>query len=266
MRNSILLCSALLLATPIAYGDAQLQTAIVISLADTAAQKAKAQTEKEQTSSPETTIKSAAADGFFKRNMRRLFTRSESASEQPSEVSTDFEKDAAPDKRQKQRDSVSGRKKISNTFDDHFRKYSKHYFGINTDWRWFQAQAMVESEMKPMTRSHAGAMGLMQIMPRTFQEIRSRNPHLNDPFDPGFSIAAGIYYNRQLYDAWSGIDNANDRRRFMFASYNAGLGNVQRAAKRAGNPDSYSVLEPELSAGPRHYLVKIERERKKLSD
>jgi len=249
---------------------------VVISLADTSAQKAKLQTAKavaatppaaaEQIDSAETSSKAAESDGFFKRRFSRLFSRAETA--QASNAESASEQDDTADLRSKmeQRANARGRKKASSDFDDHFKKYSKHYFGINTDWRWFQAQAMVESEMKPMTRSHAGAMGLMQIMPRTFQEIRSRNPHLNDPFDPGFSIAAGIYYNRQLYDAWSDIDNANDRRRFMFASYNAGLGNVQRAAKRAGNPGSYSALEPALSAGPRHYLVKIEREHKKLDN
>lgn len=125
---------------------------------------------------------------------------------------------------------------------------------------------MVESEMKPATRSHSGAMGLMQIMPRTFKEIRARNPNLTDPFDPHLNIAAGIYYNRQLFDAWSEIDNIDDRRRFMFASYNAGLGNVQRSAKRVGNPGSFAAVAPALPPGPRHYLVKIERERQKLLD
>lgn len=156
------------------------------------------------------------------------------------------------------------RHKAENAFDDYFRKYSKHYFGVVTDWRWFKAQAIVESELKPDARSRSGAMGLMQIMPRTFREIRSRNPQLADPYDPYFSIAAGIYYNRQLYDAWSSIDDPAQRRKFMFASYNAGLGAVKRSAKRAGNPMEYTQLEPHLSAAPRQYVLKIERERKKL--
>lgn len=169
---------------------------------------------------------------------------------------------------QEQRDQArhKGKDKDHSHFNDHFRKYTKHYFGIGTDWRWFQAQAMVESEMKPETRSHAGAMGLMQIMPRTFQEIRSRNPAYADPFDPHYNIAAGIYYNRQLYQSWSRVENEDERRKFMFASYNAGLGNVQRAARRAGNPVEYQALEPALSAGPKHYVFKIERERRKIGD
>lgn len=264
MRNPALFCSVLLLSAPLAHAEALLQTPIVISLADTAAQKAKLQTVKiapatELPISANSSAKPAESKGFFK----RLFSRSETdsaASVESTETASDWRS------KQEQRAQARDRKKVPRYFDDHFKKYSKHYFGIGTDWRWFQAQAMVESEMKPAVRSNSGAMGLMQIMPKTFQEIRSRNPHLKDPFDPHFSIAAGIYYNRQLYDAWSSIDNEDDRRRFMFASYNAGLGNVKRAAKRAGNPVNYSALEPALSAGPRHYLVKIERERKKLSN
>mgnify|MGYP000617871684 CR=1 FL=1 len=86
-------------------------------------------------------------------------------------------------------------------YEDQFRKYAKHYFGVGTDWRWFAAQAQVESEMKPGATSRSGAMGLMQIMPKTFQEIRRTVSSARDPFDPLHSIAAGIYYNRQLYKA-----------------------------------------------------------------
>lgn len=247
-----------------AYGDSSLQTPIVISLADTAAQKAKLQAAKaalapEPPASADSNANAPKSEGFFK----RLFSQNKADA-----VSTPENTATADDWRSKleQRAQARDRKTPTRDFDDHFRKYSKHYFGIQTDWRWFQAQAMVESEMKPAIRSRSGAMGLMQIMPKTFQEIRSRNPHLKDPFDPHFSIAAGIYYNRQLYDAWPAIHGEDDRRRFMFASYNAGLGNIKRAAKRAGNPEKYSALEPTLSAAAKHYNVKIERERKKLND
>lgn len=240
------------------------QTPVVISLSDTAAQKAKVQSAKAAPVKAEVIDVSQAETkpsepGFFK----RLFNRAETEAQDGKKVS-----DAGMDWRSRleQRAQAREARKEDRHFDDHFRKYSKHYFGIGADWRWFRAQAMVESEMKPTVRSKSGAMGLMQIMPKTFHEIRSRNPHLKDPFDPYFNIAAGIYYNRQLYDAWPNINDEDDRRRFMFASYNAGLGNVKRAAKRVGNPSSYSALAPALPPGPRHYLVKIERERKKLSN
>jgi len=248
------------------HGETPHAAPVVISLADTEAQKVRVQ----QTKSALPDHTPAASHPAPADKPRGIFSRLFGGSDMPSDAVHATHPatvaDASLEIPAEQRDKLRKRKKLSNFFDDHFRKYSKHYFGINTDWRWFQAQAMVESEMKPDTRSNSGAMGLMQIMPRTFQEIRSRNPHLKDPFDPHFSIAAGIYYNRQLYDAWSDISNSDDRRRFMFASYNAGLGTIKRAARSAGNPDSFAVLEPRLATGPRHYLIKIERERRKLGD
>ena len=110
-----------------------------------------------------------------------------------------------------------------------------------------------------MARSHVGAMGIMQIMPRTYAEIKRRNPFIKDPFDPYFNIAAGIFYNRQLYEAWGDIADEDERRKFMFASYNAGLSRVKQARKTAGS-SQYAVVEKRLSQEPRQYVVKIHRE------
>ncbi|MES2721311.1 MAG: transglycosylase SLT domain-containing protein [Pseudomonadota bacterium] len=268
MQNSLVFLLLLVVSLK-ASGDVLVNdhANVVISLADTARQKASVDALKAIALDADARAQSDSAPGLLKRSFNRLFSgRAEPLPEKqvaPNTVAVSTNNADMPWIKTHDR---RNRKNASGHFDDHFRKNTKHYFGIGTDWRWFQAQAMVESEMKPAVRSRSGAMGLMQIMPRTFQEIRTRHPHLNDPFDPRLSIAAGIYYNRQLYEAWPHIDNEDDRRRFMFASYNAGLGNIKRAAKRAGNPDRYAVLEPALAPGPRHYLVKIERERRKLGD
>ena len=87
-------------------------------------------------------------------------------------------------------------------YDAHFRKYAKHYFGPGMDWRWFKAQAIAESGLKPDARSKSGARGIMQIMPGTFREIQKKNAHLKDVNSPRWNIAAGIYYDRQLYRKW----------------------------------------------------------------
>ena len=87
-------------------------------------------------------------------------------------------------------------------YDAHFRKYAKHYFGPGMDWRWFKAQAIAESGLKPDARSKSGARSIMQIMPGTFREIQKKNTHLKDVDSPRWNIAAGIYYDRQLYRKW----------------------------------------------------------------
>ncbi len=119
-------------------------------------------------------------------------------------------------------------------FDHHFSKYSKRYFGVAFDWLYFKAQVVAESNLQPDVRSPAGAAGLMQIMPLTFSEIRRRNPGIEGPVDdPRWNIAAGIWYDRQHYVAWRAERPFSDRLKFMFGSYNAGLGGILRAQEAA---------------------------------
>lgn len=92
-------------------------------------------------------------------------------------------------------------------------------FGVPEDWieRVIRAESGGRTMYrgKPVT-SHAGAMGLMQLMPGTWKEMRSRlglgsNPHL-----PRDNILAGTYYLRLMYERF-GYPG-------MFAAYNAGPG------------------------------------------
>lgn len=48
--------------------------------------------------------------------------------------------------------------------------------------------------------SRAGAMGLMQVMPGTWAEIRSALGLGSDPFDPRDNILAGTFYLRRMFD------------------------------------------------------------------
>lgn len=114
-------------------------------------------------------------------------------------------------------------------YDGLFQKYTKRFFGPGYDWRVFKAQAMAESNLSPTARSHCGARGLMQLMPTTFGEIRSRNPELKSIDDPEFNIAAGICYDRALWQLWTEHPTDLDRRSFMFGSYNAGRVPLLRA-------------------------------------
>jgi membrane-bound lytic murein transglycosylase F len=107
-------------------------------------------------------------------------------------------------------------------YDDVFRKYSKRYFGIGFDWRIFKAQGMAESNLDSAAQSYVGARGIMQLMPSTFKEIATRNPEMKRVDDPEWNIAAGIYYDRQLWRAWEQDSVDEHRREFMFGSYNAG--------------------------------------------
>ena len=64
--------------------------------------------------------------------------------------------------------------------------------------------------------SSAGAMGLMQIMPGTWAELRAAHGFGDDPFDRRENILAGTAYLRQMYDQFGAPG--------FLAAYNAGPG------------------------------------------
>ena len=130
--------------------------------------------------------------------------------------------------------AAEARAQASNRYDDIFRSYSKKFFGPAFDWRIFKAQAIAESGLDPNAQSWVGAKGLMQLMPATYKEVQSRNPELGDISDPRWNIAAGIYYDRQMWRQWTEMgDDTVHRRSFMFGSYNAGRGTLLRAQRVA---------------------------------
>ena len=120
------------------------------------------------------------------------------------------------------------------TYDQYFSKYSKRFFGVGFDWYYFKAQALAESTLDEDARSPSGAVGLMQIMPPTFEEIRRRNPAITGRINhPRWNIAAGIWYDRQNFVAWEAVQPLIEQLKFMFGSYNAGRGNILRAQRVA---------------------------------
>ena len=62
--------------------------------------------------------------------------------------------------------------------------------------------------------SSAGAMGLMQVMPQTFNELQQRYQLGDDPYEPRNNILAGIAYIREMYDRYGSPG--------FLAAYNAG--------------------------------------------
>lgn len=118
---------------------------------------------------------------------------------------------------------------VTDRYDDTFRKYAQRFFGPGYDWRIFKAQAMAESNISMTAKSWVGARGIMQLMPSTFREIRSKNPEIGRIDNAEFNIAAGIYYDRKLYLQWLNQQGETDMQPFMMASYNAGRGTLLRA-------------------------------------
>lgn len=81
---------------------------------------------------------------------------------------------------------------------------------------WVRAVLHAESAGGPHAVSTAGAMGLMQLMPGTWKEVRRMLNLGADPFDPHDNIAAGAAYLRWLHDRYGDAG--------FLAAYNAGPG------------------------------------------
>jgi soluble lytic murein transglycosylase-like protein len=125
------------------------------------------------------------------------------------------------------------KKKLTDRYDPIFRKYTKRYFGPTFDWHYFKAQGFAESGLQSGAVSYVGARGLMQLMPSTFREISTRRPEFQSIDDPEWNIAAGIMHDRYLWKLWTDRVSDDERHRFMFASYNAGEGTINRAVAAA---------------------------------
>ena len=81
--------------------------------------------------------------------------------------------------------------------------------------RWIRAVMTVESSGDRTARSPKGAMGLMQIMPKTWNELHARYGLGSDPWQPRANIMAGAAYLREMHDRYGSIVA-------MLAAYNAG--------------------------------------------
>lgn len=117
-------------------------------------------------------------------------------------------------------------------------------FGIPPAWiaAVMQAESAGATHLngRPIT-SHAGAMGLMQVMPGTWAALRRAHGFGPNPHDPRDNILAGAAYLRAMYDRF-GYPG-------LFAAYNAGPGRYAEHL-RTGRP---------LPAETRGYIAQLAR-------
>jgi membrane-bound lytic murein transglycosylase MltF len=130
--------------------------------------------------------------------------------------------------------SVSERKKFL-ALVRYFQKYGEKY---DVDWLLMAAQGYQESGLNQEARSAVGAIGVMQVMPATGEDLRVGDITKTEP-----NIHAGVKYMRWMIDEYYGDEPMTrlDKALFALASYNAGAGRIsklrQEAARRKLDPN-----------------------------
>jgi membrane-bound lytic murein transglycosylase MltF len=112
---------------------------------------------------------------------------------------------------------------------DYFKKYSDQY---NFDYLMIAAQGYQESQLEQSTRSPAGAVGVMQVIPKY-----AAAPPINikDVSTADKNIEAGTKMLRLITDTYFNDPAISqvDKTLFTFASYNAGQNRIVRLRKKA---------------------------------
>lgn len=111
-------------------------------------------------------------------------------------------------------------------------------FGVPV--HWISAVLDAESAGDVCAQSPKSAMGLMQIMPKTWGELRLRYQLGNDPYDPHDNILAGTAYLHELHDRYGSPG--------FLAAYNAGPARFEQ-----------HLNGRRLPAETQRYVVKLER-------
>lgn len=120
-----------------------------------------------------------------------------------------------------------------NTYKPYFQEAGKKY---ELDWLFLAMQAYQESSFNPKAKSHAGAIGIMQLLPSTAKDMG-----VQDLYDPQQSIMGGAKYIAWIRTHYFKDLDEKNQTCFYLAAYNAGFRTVQnwrKDAKSLGyNPD-----------------------------
>ncbi len=112
-----------------------------------------------------------------------------------------------------------------------------------------------ESAGRPRAVSSAGALGLMQLMPKTAaalaKELDLGSPSRGDLFGPELNIRLGVYYLSKLRKRFG------EEREFVIAAYHAGPTRVDSWRRRRADLSAAEVIEELAFPKTRAYVRKV---------
>lgn len=130
-------------------------------------------------------------------------------------------------------------------------RHAAFYFGLPPPTPVLMAQIMQESSFNPAAESRTGATGLLQFMPQTAAwaaDAGSLGPV--QPYDAGWAIRAGAWYDRFLFDRVVYMDDCS-KWGAALSAYNGGLGWHNKRQLAANDPfnfwSSVRLVNPGIS-------------------
>lgn len=123
-------------------------------------------------------------------------------------------------------------------------------YGLDAPIPALMGQIRQESSCRADVTAWDGGMGLTQFMPGTVEQVSRMYPELGapNPYNPQWAIRAQVRYDDWLYDRVKG-DTECDRWAATFASYNRGLGYVQKAQRLSATPGTWFNATENINAG-----------------
>jgi len=139
--------------------------------------------------------------------------------------------------------------------------YPTHAYSVPSGRVWSLVHGITrqESSFDKRAVSHAGARGMMQLMPGTAREQAGKSGYGYDyarlTSDPNYNVMLGSAYFQRLLNSWDGSYP------LAVASYNAGTGNVRKWVRAYGDPrgnvDIVSWIEKIPFVETRGYVQRV---------
>jgi len=112
---------------------------------------------------------------------------------------------------------------VCNTISPYDHLFKQYADSIKWDWQLLAAMAYKESKFDTSVVSWAGAKGLMQLMPRTARAMGVPEGMEQNAEE---SIKGAVRYLAELERSFRRIPDPDERKNFILASYNAGIGHI----------------------------------------